>query len=72
MRLLQAELARNWRIKATVFYDRPPVHFRPATLVEKVRTAPSAARSRSHLHRPGPALCWAAVSPVLTGAMHVF
>ena len=36
MPLLQAELARNWRIKATVFYDRPPAHFRPATLAEKV------------------------------------
>jgi len=36
----QAELARSWRIEATVFYDRPPAHFRPATLAEKVSAGP--------------------------------
>lgn len=36
----QAELARSWRIEATVFYDRPPAHFRPASLAEKVRPGP--------------------------------
>ncbi|KAL4527756.1 hypothetical protein Ndes2526B_g08371 [Nannochloris sp. 'desiccata'] len=32
---MQEELMKNWNIKATVFYDRPPEFFRPATLVEK-------------------------------------
>jgi beta-1,4-mannosyltransferase len=32
---MQEELIRNWHVKATVFYDRPPEFFRPATLVEK-------------------------------------
>ncbi len=32
---MQEELKKNWSIKATVFYDRPPEFFRPATLVEK-------------------------------------
>lgn len=29
---LQRELAKGWRVPATVFYDRPPDFFRPATL----------------------------------------
>lgn len=28
----QRELAKGWRVPATVFYDRPPDFFRPATL----------------------------------------
>jgi beta-1,4-mannosyltransferase len=32
---MQEELSKNWKIKATVFYDRPPEFFRPATLQEK-------------------------------------
>ena len=32
---MQEELNKNWKIKATVFYDRPPEFFRPATLKEK-------------------------------------
>ena len=54
--VLQAELARNWRIKATVFYDRPPAHFRPATLAEKVRTA-SCAAPITHIHHPDRVRC---------------
>lgn len=29
---LQRELAKGWHVPATVFYDRPPDFFRPATL----------------------------------------
>jgi beta-1,4-mannosyltransferase len=32
---MKEELDKNWKIKATVFYDRPPEFFRPATLQEK-------------------------------------
>ncbi|KAI3428089.1 hypothetical protein D9Q98_006472 [Chlorella vulgaris] len=31
---MQAELSRHWRVPATVFYDRPPDFFRPASLQE--------------------------------------
>ncbi|EIE25385.1 glycosyl transferase family 1 protein [Coccomyxa subellipsoidea C-169] len=32
---MQTELERSWHIKATVFYDRPPSHFRPTPLKEQ-------------------------------------
>lgn len=31
-RAMQRELSKHWRVPATVFYDRPPAFFRPATL----------------------------------------
>ncbi|PRW56830.1 chitobiosyldiphosphodolichol beta-mannosyltransferase-like isoform X1 [Chlorella sorokiniana] len=31
-RAMQRELAKGWRVPATVFYDRPPDFFRPASL----------------------------------------
>lgn len=31
-RAMQRELAKGWRIPATVFYDRPPAFFQPASL----------------------------------------
>ncbi len=34
---MQAELLQNWRVRATVFYDRPPAHFRPTPLKQQVR-----------------------------------
>ena len=36
---MQAELAQGWRIRATVFYDRPPAHFRPTPLQQQARCA---------------------------------
>ena len=33
---MQAELLQSWRIRATVFYDRPPAHFRPTPLKQQV------------------------------------
>lgn len=32
---MQSDLDKGWKVKATVFYDRPPEFFRPATLQEK-------------------------------------
>eukprot|EP00884_Botryococcus_braunii_P002445 jgi/Botrbrau1/12200/Bobra.0186s0105.1 len=32
---MQNVLERRWGIQATVFYDRPPAHFRPASLEER-------------------------------------
>ena len=32
---MQKELRRGWRIPATVFYDRPPSFFRPASVAEE-------------------------------------
>ncbi|KAK9909090.1 hypothetical protein WJX75_007012 [Coccomyxa subellipsoidea] len=32
---MRTELQRSWRIQATVFYDRPPSHFRPTPLKQQ-------------------------------------
>lgn len=34
-RAMQLELRQHWRVPATVFYDRPPDFFRPASLAEQ-------------------------------------
>ena len=36
-RAMKDELHKNWRIEATVFYDRPPARFEPTPLEQKVR-----------------------------------
>lgn len=36
-RAMKDELRKNWRIEATVFYDRPPAQFEPTPLEQKVR-----------------------------------
>ncbi len=33
---MKDELQKHWRIKATVFYDRPPAQFEPTPLAQKV------------------------------------
>ena len=33
---MKEELQKHWRIKATVFYDRPPAQFEPTPLAQKV------------------------------------
>ena len=41
-RAMQRELAKSWRVPATVFYDRPPDFFRPASLQARPRCRPLA------------------------------
>ncbi len=33
---MRSELQRGWHIQATVFYDRPPSHFRPTPIKQQV------------------------------------
>lgn len=43
-RAMQRELAKSWRVPATVFYDRPPDFFRPASLQARVACSTAAVR----------------------------
>ena len=43
-RAMKDELQQNWRIKAVVFYDRPPAQFEPTPLEQKVSAGPHPTR----------------------------
>ena len=50
---MKDELQKHWKIKATVFYDRPPAQFEPTPLAQKVSPVKTLFKGRSQIMEEG-------------------